>query len=93
MLKHYLTRLSYGLEKEMMPPMLDFVLNNYFPEIASLQKEQNMTKEDCYLAMFKEIVRRTASLIALWQCYGFCHGVRLLIFLSNPKNRFLIPII
>ncbi len=25
--------------------------------------------------MFEEIVSRTAKTVALWQCYGFCHGV------------------
>ena len=25
--------------------------------------------------MFEQIVRDTAELAALWQCYGFCHGV------------------
>lgn len=27
------------------------------------------------LAMFQEIVHRTAKLVALWQCVGWCHGV------------------
>lgn len=26
-------------------------------------------------AMFEEIVKSTAKMVALWQCYGFCHGV------------------
>ena len=25
--------------------------------------------------MYREVVRRTASLVAAWQCVGFCHGV------------------
>lgn len=25
--------------------------------------------------MFEEIVQRTAKMVALWQCVGFCHGV------------------
>ena len=31
-------------------------------------------KEDTYLGFFKEVVRRTAKLVAMWQCVGFCHG-------------------
>jgi uncharacterized protein YdiU (UPF0061 family) len=27
------------------------------------------------LAFFEEIVKRTASLVAQWQCVGWCHGV------------------
>ena len=26
-------------------------------------------------AMFEEIVKSTAKMVALWQCFGFCHGV------------------
>jgi uncharacterized protein YdiU (UPF0061 family) len=28
-----------------------------------------------FAAMFRTVVERTAELIALWQAYGFCHGV------------------
>ena len=28
-----------------------------------------------YLDFFREVVRRTAALVAAWQCVGFCHGV------------------
>ncbi len=34
-------------------------------------------KEDLYLEFFREVVRRTAALVAAWQCVGFCHGARL----------------
>lgn len=27
-----------------------------------------------YAAFFKEVVLRTARLVALWQSVGFCHG-------------------
>ncbi len=33
-------------------------------------------KEDMYLEFFREVVRRTAALVAAWQCFGFCHGSR-----------------
>ncbi len=33
-------------------------------------------KEDLYLEFFREVVRRTAALVAAWQCVGFCHGAR-----------------
>ena len=25
--------------------------------------------------MYGELVKSTAKMVALWQCYGFCHGV------------------
>ncbi len=27
------------------------------------------------MEMFKKIVEDTAKLVALWKCYGFCHGM------------------
>lgn len=66
---------SHGREQEMMPGMLDYLLNNHFSEIAKLQSDENLSKDDCYFEMYKEIVKRTAKTFALWQCYGFCHGV------------------
>lgn len=27
------------------------------------------------MLFFEEVVKRTVKLVALWQCYGFCHGV------------------
>ena len=34
-----------------------------------------LEQEQPYLAMFREIIERNASMIAAWQAYGFCHGV------------------
>lgn len=47
--------------------LADFLLNESFPELAH--------GEEPYVAMFDEIVRRTAELIAQWQSVGFNHGV------------------
>lgn len=47
--------------------LADKTIEWHFPE-CRLQKKP-------YLAMFEDIVSRTATLIALWQSYGFCHGV------------------
>ena len=32
------------------------------------------SKEETYLAFFKEVIRLTAKVVSLWQCVGFCHG-------------------
>ncbi|MCE0492894.1 protein adenylyltransferase SelO [Vibrio salinus] len=47
--------------------LTDKVMNWYFP--------QCQHQENPYLNMFGEVIRRTASMIAFWQAYGFCHGV------------------
>ena len=43
--------------------MLDFVIKNYFPEIYSKFQNDN---EQMYFEFYKEVVRRTARLVALW---------------------------
>lgn len=52
--------------------MLEYVVSTFYPEI---YKEHEENKEECYFEFYKEVVRRTAKLVAQWQCIGFCHGV------------------
>lgn len=47
--------------------LADFLLRESFPEL--------LGKEEPYLKMFSEIVKRTAELTAQWQSVGFNHGV------------------
>jgi uncharacterized protein YdiU (UPF0061 family) len=37
-------------------------------------------KQQKYELVFEEIVRRTAILVADWQCYGFVHGFAFLFY-------------
>lgn len=43
------------------------VLNDLYPEC--------LTADEPLAALLTEVVKRTAETIALWQAYGFCHGV------------------
>ncbi|MCW8891421.1 MAG: YdiU family protein [Sedimenticola sp.] len=47
--------------------LADYCIDRYF--------ESAKTADNPYLAMFQEIVSRSAALVALWQSYGFVHGV------------------
>lgn len=47
--------------------LADFVIDRHTPQLRE--------SENPYLALLREVVRRTASLIAQWQAAGFCHGV------------------
>ncbi|MBJ6361232.1 YdiU family protein [Paenibacillus sp. GCM10012307] len=47
--------------------LADYVLKRHFPSIDG--------SADRYLQLFREVVRRQASLIAKWQLVGFIHGV------------------
>lgn len=51
--------------------MLDYTISTFYPDIDDAYEDRK-TK---ILAFFTEVVKRTAKLVAHWQCVGFCHGV------------------
>ncbi|MTZ13190.1 YdiU family protein [Pseudomonas sp. JL972] len=58
--------------------LLDYSLEAHFAPL----REQ----PEPYLALFREVLERTAALVARWQAYGFCHGV------MNTDNMSLLGI-
>ncbi|XP_078091686.1 selenoprotein O1 isoform X1 [Mustelus asterias] len=52
--------------------MLDYVIGTFYPEIQSAHPQNTIQRN---AAFFREITKRTARLVAEWQCVGFCHGV------------------
>ncbi|XP_008939840.1 PREDICTED: selenoprotein O [Merops nubicus] len=52
--------------------MLDYVIGTFYPEIQEAYSDNSVQRN---AAFFKEVTRRTARLVAEWQCVGFCHGV------------------
>ena len=50
--------------------LLDYVCDTFFSNLV-----ESNSAEVKYEKVFEEIVRRTARLVAMWQCYGFVHGV------------------
>lgn len=59
--------LFHSNQPELLKTLADFVITKHFPELAD--------EHDRYAAFFREVVRRTARLMALWQLAGFAHGV------------------
>lgn len=67
---------SKGLKQKMLKPMLDYLLSNFFKDINEQFSEDDSSSQMLqYNLMFEQIVKDTAQMVALWQCYGFCHGV------------------
>ncbi|GAX75938.1 hypothetical protein CEUSTIGMA_g3381.t1 [Chlamydomonas eustigma] len=73
---------SRGLEHELLPKMVNFTIQTYFPDIWTSHNGDQLIHtsniqgiQDMYLDWFKEVLRRTASLAVGWQSVGFCHGV------------------
>uniref|UniRef100_A0A665V301 Selenoprotein O n=1 Tax=Echeneis naucrates TaxID=173247 RepID=A0A665V301_ECHNA len=61
---------SYGRD-EIRGQMMDYVIEMFYPEI----QENFPDRVERNVAFFREVMRRTARLVAQWQCVGFCHGV------------------
>ncbi|MFA7670299.1 MAG: protein adenylyltransferase SelO family protein, partial [Burkholderiaceae bacterium] len=55
--------------------LTDHVLEHYYPELRHTAGGEPDTWENAVLRMLREVVRRTAELVAGWQTVGFCHGV------------------
>ncbi len=53
----------YNKQHEELEKLANFVKQNFYTNCAD------------YATMFESIVLKTASLVAHWQVYGFCHGV------------------
>ncbi|XP_021494669.1 protein adenylyltransferase SelO, mitochondrial isoform X2 [Meriones unguiculatus] len=52
--------------------MLDYVISSFYPEIQAAHTCDSVQRN---AAFFREVTRRTAQMVAEWQCVGFCHGV------------------
>ncbi len=57
----------YKRKHEKLKALLDYTISESYPHLEG--------NKDAYILFFKEVVERTASLIAHWQALGFNHGV------------------
>ncbi|RTE67673.1 YdiU family protein [Amphritea opalescens] len=57
----------YSRRPDQLKQLADFVIEHHYPHCA--------IQPNPYLAMFTDVVERTAQLLARWQALGFCHGV------------------
>lgn len=57
----------YRREPEKVRQLADFIIRHHWP--------QWQDEADKYILWFRDVVARTASLIACWQTVGFAHGV------------------
>lgn len=63
---------SVGLEDPNLNYILNYTIQYHYPMIWN---DENLDEKGKYLAFYKEVVRRSAILVAEWQCVGFTHGV------------------
>lgn len=67
---------SHGLANELLPTMVNFVVDMYYPHIAAQYPAGSPDAlQQRARAFFGELVDRTAELVAGWQSVGWCHGV------------------
>jgi uncharacterized protein YdiU (UPF0061 family) len=58
---------SHNNQKDALRQLVDFVIARHWPQLADAPDRLPRWLED--------VLRRTARLMAQWQCVGFCHGV------------------
>jgi len=68
----------YSNQHDALRQLLDHALACHFPQLIEGKRP--------IAALFREVLERTAALIAQWQAYGFCHGV------MNTDNMSLLGI-
>lgn len=66
---------SHGLEDELLPKLYEYTIEHFYKDLWEKFQQKEITKEQLYFDVFKEITRRTAETVAKWQGVGFCHGV------------------
>ena len=57
----------YSRQHDQLRQLADYVIARYYPHCREA--------DNPYLALFEEVLERSAELVALWQAYGFVHGV------------------
>ena len=51
------------------------------------------SRQDMYMEFYEEVCKRTAQLVAAWQCVGFCHGDPLAYLLTyDSKYSHQLPV-
>jgi len=57
------------------PPMLDWIIRTHFPHLQPAEPLTDEARAERNRSFFREVVERTARLVAAWQLVGFTHGV------------------
>ncbi len=57
----------YSKQQDALKQLLDHVIDSHF--------DHCRVQPQPYEAFFREVLERTAEMVAYWQAYGFCHGV------------------
>lgn len=59
--------LAHTQRSHLLPVLLDYVIERHYPDCQQADRP--------YAALFRQIIQRTARLMAAWQAWGFAHGV------------------
>jgi uncharacterized protein YdiU (UPF0061 family) len=68
-------RLHYFKRADLTKKLLDHVIEQYYPRIASLTSPNQGKTAERYIQFYTELVERVAQLVAQWMAAGFCHAV------------------
>ncbi|XP_067931753.1 protein adenylyltransferase SelO, mitochondrial-like [Watersipora subatra] len=60
--------------KDVLDDLLNYTIKVFYPQIWR-EVSDGEEREAMLLEFYEEVLRRTAKLVAKWQCIGWCHGV------------------
>jgi uncharacterized protein YdiU (UPF0061 family) len=61
--------------RDLLLQLMEYVCKHFYPDIHAAHPDDAAAR---YLAMYTEIVHRTALLVAKWQLVGWTHGMPLI---------------
>jgi len=62
-------------QPDMLRALADYVIDRHYPACRTPPAGEPASDNAPYIALLREVTRRTAELMADWQAAGFCHGV------------------
>lgn len=66
---------AYRQDMELLKKTADYAIEYHYPEFKGLPEAVDSEKPNKYTTFVKEVARRNAEMVAMWQAVGFVHGV------------------
>lgn len=66
---------AYRQDMELLKETADYAIELHYPEFKGLPEAVDSENPNKYAAFVKEVARRNAEMVAMWQAVGFVHGV------------------
>lgn len=66
---------AYRQDMELLKETADYAIEYHYPEFQGIPETIDNEKPNKYAAFVKEVAKKNAEMVAMWQAVGFVHGV------------------